>query len=128
MSTQTPAQLTIGVLKILAETRTGEIVAQTVSRTVIAHGCNEAWDNGWRDARALATAALVGTSSANVKSPAALFTSQLRGAAAEGPYTGDVTELPPRFVAEPRRDDQDDINARGLALLRAAWQATKESV
>lgn len=72
-----PSQFTARFVQLV-----GLNLAVKISRSMVAAECKTAWSNGWRDAEWFAGLALMGTGMDNVQNPAAMFTTQLREAAA----------------------------------------------
>lgn len=77
-------------------------LAIKVSKKFVADQARIAWDNDWREHKWLAKEALMGTRMGNVENPAALFTAQLREAAATK-CERERTSLPPS-IAEVRAE------------------------
>lgn len=87
-------------------------LAAAVSGAHIAACCQTAWDNGWRDPEWLANVALQGTGMANVTNAAAMFTAQLRDAAAVDcphdatPTPPPVTSPDPQYAGPPAHEHE----------------------
>ena len=92
MTHLTLAQMHVRLMRLLPQD-----LARNVSPRFVGEQCQIAHDNGWRDPEWLANVALEGTGMGNVTNAAAMFTQQLKEAAA--------TDCPEAATPTPRLPD-----------------------